>query len=202
MFECIQKNLFAFFPKDEFSCNSYLLAGKKPCLIDSGTKEAAEHLSLGLKELGLSVSDIKLILHTHGHADHFAADFLFKKAEIWMHKADAEQVNRQSMAFTASSFFPETAFPKIKNFFSEGQLFDLSPFKLRVVFTPGHTAGSVCFFEEKLGLLFSGDTLFSEGFGRTDLPGGNEKELQASLKKLSRLKYDLLLPGHGSIAEH
>ena len=72
----------------------------------------------------------------------------------------------------------------------------IGSFTLHVIFTPGHTAGSVCV---RLGsLLFTGDTLFAGDIGRTDLFGGDEQQMKASLKKLAQLPHDLkIYPGHG-----
>lgn len=72
-------------------------------------------------------------------------------------------------------------------------------FDLRIIHTPGHTFGSVCVFERKRKILFSGDTLFADGaFGRTDI-GGDEEMLWNSLEKIKGVEYRLLCPGHGEI---
>jgi glyoxylase-like metal-dependent hydrolase (beta-lactamase superfamily II) len=69
---------------------------------------------------------------------------------------------------------------------------------MKVLETPGHTPGSVCLYLEKEGILFSGDTLFCMGYGRTDLPGGNTAQLIASLEHLFSLPpATRVLPGHG-----
>lgn len=65
---------------------------------------------------------------------------------------------------------------------------------IKVIKTPGHTSDSLCFLYKKI--LFSGDTLFHDGFGRTDLPTGNEEEMKKSLKLLKTIKYNTLCPGH------
>ena len=71
--------------------------------------------------------------------------------------------------------------------------------EFRVLFTPGHTAGGVCYYMEEYGILFSGDTLFAGSVGRTDLPGGSPAVLRESLKKLTRLPDSVLVyPGHGA----
>jgi len=76
--------------------------------------------------------------------------------------------------------------------------FHLSPFNFQLIHTPGHTPGSICLYNEKESLLFSGDTLFNGGYGRTDLPGGSTAQLIASLEKLNRLPSGTLVyPGHG-----
>ena len=73
--------------------------------------------------------------------------------------------------------------------------------KLEFFHTPGHTDGSICILDRKTGVLFSGDTKFSEGgFGRTDL-GGSEEKIMASLRMIDAIPYKLLCPGHGKIEE-
>ena len=70
---------------------------------------------------------------------------------------------------------------------------------LKVIHTPGHTKDSICLLGENF--IFTGDTLFKNGYGRTDLPGGSQKELEESLKKLSKLLKpgSMVYPGHGEI---
>ncbi|MEM4197203.1 MAG: MBL fold metallo-hydrolase [Candidatus Anstonellaceae archaeon] len=77
--------------------------------------------------------------------------------------------------------------------------FIFGKYELKIIHTPGHTPGSICIFEKNTKVLFSGDTLFAANIpGRTDL-GGSEKQIQESLKKLEKLKWRVLCPGHGEI---
>ncbi|MCX6798595.1 MAG: MBL fold metallo-hydrolase [Candidatus Diapherotrites archaeon] len=199
MVQKISRELFALVSESEGS-NCFLLKGSRiAALIDPGTASNREQLLGLLKSAGLRQEDIRLILHTHGHADHFGADFLFPRAEVVMHKSDALAVNSRDADVSCSSFFLGVQFPEIKKFLSGKQIIDLGGIKLRVIETPGHTRGSVCFFEEKQGWLFSGDTLFVAGSGRADLPGGDAEALAESLFRLQKLKIALLLPGHGGI---
>ena len=99
---------------------------------------------------------------------------------------------------TQSILLNSDTYPKIRTHYYENEIIDAHPFKLQVIFTPGHTKVSVCFYDKKYKLLFSGDTLFNRGCGRFDLVSGNRKELLSSLEKLSFLDYDVLLPGHGN----
>jgi glyoxylase-like metal-dependent hydrolase (beta-lactamase superfamily II) len=83
---------------------------------------------------------------------------------------------------------------------AEGGRIAFGAIDLVVLHTPGHTEGSVCLLDREAGLLFSGDTLFAGAWGRTDLPGGSEEAMDASLIRLSRLEPSLqVLPGHGGI---
>jgi glyoxylase-like metal-dependent hydrolase (beta-lactamase superfamily II) len=83
---------------------------------------------------------------------------------------------------------------------AEGGVIRFGDVRLEVVHTPGHTEGSVCLIERAAGLLFSGDTLFAGGWGRVDLPGGDEDALVASLTRLAGLPDGLrVLPGHGPV---
>ena len=71
--------------------------------------------------------------------------------------------------------------------------------ELWVIHTPGHSEGSICLYWPEENALFTGDLVFKSGFGRTDLPGGNSKQLKASIKKIAELDIKWLLPGHGNI---
>jgi len=198
MMEEVCKNVF-FLQSANESCNSYLVLGRKLALIDSGLSLNAGFLKNSLRQLGFKPEDVELVLHTHGHADHFSADFLFPRAQIRMAEFDALRVSLKDAMFTCSETFGETFFPKISSFFQPGEVISLPPFKLSVIPTPGHTEGSVCFFEKQKKLLFSGDTLFNGGVGRFDMISGSAQRLRRSLEALSKLDFELLLPGHGAI---
>ncbi len=199
MFQKIFPGIFAFISQSEGSNCFLLLGGEEKVLVDSSTEDNKAGIISGLSALELTPKDISLIIHTHCHADHFGCDCLFPKAKVAMHEKDAKAVNAVDAAATCSQFFPGLRFPKITKTISHNQLVDLGGIRLRVVATPGHTAGSVCFLEEKQLLLFSGDTLFAGGFGRTDLPSGSSAEMAESLRKLQKLRFSLLLPGHGPL---
>ena len=139
---------------------------------------------------------IKAILLTHGHFDHMlAAEELQKQTgvPVYVHPLDAPMLSDASL----SAYNPEvsslpqpghiayTAYPE-------------SLFGFRVLHTPGHTPGSVCLYHEEEKVLFSGDTLFRAGFGRTDLAGGSMHQLLSSLRTLLALPRDVkVYPGHG-----
>ncbi|HUK85285.1 MAG TPA: MBL fold metallo-hydrolase [Candidatus Acidoferrum sp.] len=131
---------------------------------------------------------VKIILNTHGHHDHISGNSIFQKkynVPVYIHKFDASSLEKmEESQFSAPILF------------EEGSQIKFGDEILTVMHTPGHTPGSVCLLGKKL--VFTGDTLFAEGIGRTDFPGGSMKDMQLSLQKLVRLPdYFLIYPGHG-----
>jgi glyoxylase-like metal-dependent hydrolase (beta-lactamase superfamily II) len=132
--------------------------------------------------------EVKLILNTHGHQDHISGNANFQEkynVPIYIHKYDASSIGElESNKFPASVIL------------EDGSLIKFGNDPLKVMLTPGHTPGSMCLVGEKL--VFTGDTLFNEGIGRTDFPGGSMRDMRLSLQKLVRLPdYFLIYPGHG-----
>ncbi|MBQ2763125.1 MAG: MBL fold metallo-hydrolase, partial [Candidatus Methanomethylophilaceae archaeon] len=84
----------------------------------------------------------------------------------------------------------------------DGDVIDLGGHVLRIIETPGHTAGSICIFDESTGTLFSGDLFFFDGVGRTDLPTGSSDDLIKSLIKLKNLEFTGLSSGHGPVVSN
>lgn len=94
--------------------------------------------------------------------------------------------------------------PKISDikFVNDNEIINLGKTALKILHTPGHTSGSISIYEEKTKSLFSGDLVFSNGVGRTDLPDGNFKQLKDSIRKILRLNFKTLYPGHGEIGSY
>jgi hydroxyacylglutathione hydrolase len=137
---------------------------------------------------------------THGHIDHLSAlDELLARhpAPVFLHAADAK------WAFTMFNRLPPylhvPAQPTLlQTEGADGTTLSRGALTARLVHTPGHTPGGCCVVFEKEGLMISGDTLFADSVGRTDLPGGDWPELRASLAKLRLLPDALIvIPGHG-----
>jgi glyoxylase-like metal-dependent hydrolase (beta-lactamase superfamily II) len=185
-------------------CNIYLLLDEKNVLIDAGTGENMELVKEELSRLGVSVKDIDLVINTHGHYDHAGGDSYFSAegCPIACHELEAEAIESGDPYLTVSYLFgKKTKGTKVSRKLKEGDLIELGESTLRVLHTPGHTVGSICLLEEKESLLFSGDLIFVDGIGRTDLPTGNLSQLLNSLKKIAKLNPRKIFPGHGPAFE-
>ncbi|HHW46049.1 MAG TPA: MBL fold metallo-hydrolase [Clostridiales bacterium] len=147
--------------------------------------------------------NIKLILLTHRHADHLGGAVELKqacKAQIAMHELDA--IGLESAEASLFRYVHDgrqiTSPPDL--LLKDNDELEVGGMTVKVIHTPGHTAGCVCYI---IGdLMFSGDTLFKGDVGRTDLPTGNYAQLLQSLNKLKNLKQNYkVYPGHGPETE-
>jgi hydroxyacylglutathione hydrolase len=176
--------------------NIYLIDNE--LMVDTGTGSYFQIIRENLENLGLHPTEIKMIVNTHCHFDHTGGDKLFRdlcKSKIAIHKEDKKSL--ESGHTMADMFNEQPRSVTVDKALKEGDVIKTKNFNFEVLWTPGHTPGSICLYERKKKLLLSGDTVFSDGVGRTDLIGGNSKALKDSIKKLSALRIDYLLPGHG-----
>ena len=167
---------------------------KKAVLIDAAA--FSPEIVQTVKELGAKV---QYILLTHGHFDHVMGVNALKKVlntEAVIHKDDlaiSDNVNE----FTRLFGLPDGEVPKYELFIKDGDIIPVGDMKIKVIHTPGHTEGGVCYLIDDK--MFSGDTLFRESVGRTDLFGGSFEKLSDSIKnKLFKLNDNITVyPGHG-----
>lgn len=135
------------------------------------------------------------IINTHGHIDHISANKYFD-VPIWIHKADADFLENSQKNLSSLMGF-DLRSPAATRLLSGGEILNAGSIAFEVIHTPGHTPGSICLKAD--GILFTGDTLFSDGVGRTDFPYGSQEQLHRSLKD-KVLIYDdgtVVYPGHG-----
>jgi len=180
-----------------FETNCYVLwaAAPEALVIDPGADAGSILGFLGKQHLTVAA-----YLLTHGHVDHVSAlaDVCQAlPAPVYIHAAD------RTWAFGPENqmppYFPVPAMPKGSiHPLEDGQERSDAGLTYRVLLTPGHTPGSVCFLFPKEHVLLSGDTLFAGSVGRTDLPGGDSRALAASLARIVKLEdKTLVYPGHG-----
>jgi hydroxyacylglutathione hydrolase len=156
-------------------------------IIDPGFDSTAEATQI-FRYVEEEKLTIKFVLNTHGHWDHIGGNEVLRMkygVPVCIHELDAHEIaglNGKTVAQTVM--------------LREGDLVEFKDAKLRVIHTPGHTPGSICLIGEKL--IFTGDTLFAGGIGRTDFLGGSSRDMKLSLEKLLRLPESLIVhPGHG-----
>ena len=137
---------------------------------------------------------VKYILLTHGHYDHILGVYDLKKltgAEVMIHKSDADCLFDEKRSLAYYSFKPGAQQPLTADrLLDEGDTVKLGETEFRVLHTPGHTSGSVCYIDEADRALFTGDTLFCLTCGRTDLPTGDDLQMYNSLLRLKNLDGD------------
>ena len=140
---------------------------------------------------------LKVILLTHSHYDHIgAADELSKKYDlpVSMSKDEIDVLCEPENSLGVYFKMPDRF-----SYFNDGDIINIGAYSLKVIATPGHTKGCVCFYEENEKVLFAGDTLFNSTVGRWDLPTGSYDDLENSvLNKLYILPDDVkVYSGHG-----
>jgi glyoxylase-like metal-dependent hydrolase (beta-lactamase superfamily II) len=182
-----------------FQANCYLVVDEQNrCLIIDPGDEAG----FILEEIQRRKLQPVAILATHGHFDHIMAVGEIQRSfsiPFYINEKDRFLIDR--VEETAEYFlnYKPAILPikNIKNLSIKNSL-KIKNWSFKIIFTPGHTPGSVCFYFEKEKILFSGDTLFKEAIGRYDFSYSSKKDLDNSLKKLLQLPPDTVVyPGHG-----
>lgn len=145
------------------------------------------------------------LVNTHGHIDHIGANRELKEAfpEIvsCIHPADAPMLGSANKNLSVELGFTYSS-PKPDKLLEEGDVLSLAGHDIKVIHTPGHTQGGICLLykhKNESAIIFTGDTLFQTGIGRTDFPGGSMEKLISNIKgKILSLPDDTIVyPGHG-----
>lgn len=175
--------------------NNYLI-------IDEESKEAAlidcsfmsDDILLELKKHD---AKLKYVLLTHGHFDHIGGlNDLPDGTKVLMHKGDSEWIQEVNN-YLPMLGMPTMEIPRIDEYINDNDIITLGQTNIKVIHTPGHTQGGVCFYID--GNLFSGDTIFKESVGRCDLPGGDFNQIVKSIEtKIFTLPDETkIFSGHG-----
>jgi hydroxyacylglutathione hydrolase len=195
----IQVKKFTFNPFQE---NTYILynENKQAIIIDPGMYELTE-FDFFFKYITDEGLMPVLLLNTHTHLDHifgnaavvmkYKVPLAFHASEQPVFDAQKEIGDKYGMTFVNS--------PSQNFYLKEGEQINLENDSLKILFTPGHSPGSVCFYHEKQGFIISGDVLFQQSIGRSDLPGGDHETLMKSIhNELMVLPNDVIVySGHG-----
>jgi hydroxyacylglutathione hydrolase len=197
----IVNNLHAFIWQSPTAnnCNAYFIDGPTRILIDPGHRALCDHVELGLRDLGLKTDDIDLVICTHAHPDHLEAVPLFKEKSALFTLHEIEWDWAATIGKQMSAAFGIDIDALTPDFFLKEGTLSLDGLEMQVFLTPGHSPGSICLYWPMQKALFTGDLVFKDGLGRTDLPGGDGALIKESIKRMSHLDVELLLSGHGEI---
>ncbi|MDE5845799.1 MAG: MBL fold metallo-hydrolase [Muribaculaceae bacterium] len=187
-----------------FGINTYVVYDpeeKEAAIIDPGMsrKQEFDALENFIGREGLKVTHL---INTHLHIDHAIADNWVKSkygVPVEAHADDAmlgERIKQQAQMFGVQA---EDVAVEIDRPLKEGDIIKIGSGELKVVHVPGHSPGSICLYDEADSFVIVGDALFQGSIGRTDLPGGNHRQLVDAIKNklLTLPKETMVLSGHG-----
>ena len=184
-----------------FASNCYIVGSsstKEGMIIDPGAE--AETILRTVLQTGLSVS---LIVITHAHMDHVSALRAVQKkthAQFAIHEEEKGLLLTAPMRMlTSLGLTPVKSPPRPDRLLKDGDRIDVGDLHFEVLYTPGHSSGGICFLGH--GVVFSGDTLFNFGIGRTDFPGCSHERLMKSIREKLMVLPDetIVYPGHGPL---
>jgi len=215
----VTKNLYAFGEDQMLDCNIYCLASEETnelALFDLGNGLSLRGLFEGMKDLNLDYKNITKVFLTHEHVDHVLGIyplmqmlkenppeiFAYGETAKILEEGDQSQIFPGNLGISPRMFGVEIIPHEITDIkeLKEFQVF--SEYNFQIFYTPGHSLGSVSYYEPTKQILIPGDVVFCGGsFGRYDFPGGSLKTLQNSVKFLNDLNVKYLLPGHMGITD-
>ena len=167
--------------------NIYVVGRDEAVVIDTGVGNPANPVWPQLEELGVAPGNVKGVVLTHAHHDHAMGAFIVLQRanpKVYVHKQDARYI--------ASHLGPNLV--RVE----DGDTIPTELWPLEVIWTPGHTKGGMCLYAKEQGILFSGDTVFPDGnYGAYYGESGSLQEMIVSLRRLSELDIEVMLPGHG-----
>jgi hydroxyacylglutathione hydrolase len=183
----------------ENNCNMFYFGEPLNILFDPGLKNYMDLRFDAMKKDGIDPEAIKYVINTHCHPDHFEGTeyFMKKDVKVGMHKDEIDFLNRFGPEFFEmfGMKFPDFHFDIQMD---EGK-WSVGGTDLEVYKTPGHSPGSVCVYWKEKKALVCGDLIFQASVGRVDFPGGDGEQLKDSIKRMSGLDVEYLLPGHMEI---
>lgn len=194
----------AIFQFSLFGINTYVVYDPATlccAVIDPGMMEKEEEAAIA-DFIDKNKMKITAIINTHLHLDHAVGNDFLKTIydiPVLAHKDDGylgERMQRQAAMFGIDRKFKNV---EISSYLNDGEIIHIGEGELKVISVPGHSKGSIALYDRKDNFLISGDALFKGSIGRTDLPGGNYKELLTSISEKLLILPDatVVYPGHG-----
>jgi len=191
--------IYAYIWKGVFenNCNTFYFGEPLNILFDAGLKNYVDMKFEEMMKDGLDPEAMKYLINSHCHPDHFEGSLLFadnEKVTIGMHREEIEFFNTVGPRFFQMFGMD---FPKINfGLVMEDGPWEVAGTALEVFKTPGHSPGSVCVYWKEKKALVCGDLIFKQSMGRVDFPGGSGELIKDSIRRMSELDVDYLLPGH------
>ncbi len=182
------------------NCNSFFIGGGVQALVDPGLERFCPNLLKRMARDGIHSDDIRYIINTHSHPDHFEASKVFDNndnVKIGLHKEGSDFLSDAggSMYGMFGLDVPKVSIDMLL----EGGPLRLGEEDFDILHVPGHSPGSIALYWPSRKALFSGDVIFNQNVGRTDFPGGDGALLKESILTLSKLDTEYFLPGHMGI---
>lgn len=184
----------------ENNCNSFYIGGNVGALIDPGLRSYVPDLLKRMKNDGINEDDIRYVINTHSHPDHFdGAAYFNGRDSVSIGLNDEELAFYREIGSSMYRLFGlEAPEIDIDMVLREGDV-EMGGESFRILHVPGHSPGSIALYWPTRKALFPGDVIFAQNVGRTDFPGGSGQQLKESIRTLSRLDVEYLLPGHINI---
>jgi glyoxylase-like metal-dependent hydrolase (beta-lactamase superfamily II) len=214
------KNLYYFSENQMLDCNQYIIKDSNTgdlSLFDAGNAISLGGLIKGMEKFNLNYENITKIFLTHEHVDHVLGIYKLLNIlkddppEIYaygetakiLEKGEEKRILPIMFGLTARRFGIEIIPLQINDLRDLKEIEISSDFIFEIYHTPGHSLGSICYYDSKNKVLIPGDLIFIGGsFGRYDFPGGSLPTLINSIKFVSNLDIKYLLPGHMGISEN
>ncbi|MGO8988226.1 MAG: MBL fold metallo-hydrolase [bacterium] len=202
--EEIQQDIYLLRGEGKGSHNYLVRASYLNVLIDSGLDQNFHFLQEQLLSLGLKVRDIDLVINTHEHLDHIGANRYFQESSfIAAHRFAATKITLEDHYVTLYRSGDRNELPlRVHLWLENRSFFDLGSHTLEVIHTPGHTSGSICIYEFKTKVLFSGDTVFAGGTLSYIAESGSVGDYVNSIMRLEARKISEIFPSHGNISKN
>ena len=183
------------------NCNSFYIGGGVNALIDPGLKIYVPNLLEDMEADGIAKNDIRYVINTHSHPDHYEGSVLFNNsdAKIALHEKEVEFVKGVGSSLY-NLFGLEAPDVQISLILKEGNI-SLGEETFEVLLIPGHSPGSIGLYWPTRKVLFSGDVIFYQNVGRSDFAGGSGTYLKQSIVSLSKLEIETLFPGHMNVID-
>ena len=180
----------------ENNCNSFFIGDSVGALVDPGLSKHLPDLLKRMAKDGIKKEDIKYVVNTHSHPDHYEASALFDSSQVKIALSEIEmEFMKGPGAYLYQLFGLKAPVVDVNLPMKAGEL-KLGGETFEISIVPGHSPGSIGLYWPAKKVLFPGDVIFQMNVGRSDFPGGDGKLLKQSIRDLSKLDVEYLLPGH------